>query len=485
MSWPEELPTPAVPSEARAGLRDRVIARLEASGSYPTWVLLAALAGMFATTFPITILTVALKPIAVEFGVSETTIAWVITAPMLCSAVTLPLLGKLGDLQGHRRIFLIGFAAATVTAVATAFAWDAASLIGLRTVAAVVGGATGPSSMALIFSVYEREERIGAMGWWAMTGAAAPALGLVLGGPLVDWVGWRIVFVLQAVLSVGALALAAFVLRETERQRVRFDFAGAFALAVGVGGWMLAMARARSVGAFSPELLGTIVLGFAAIAWFVRIERRTAEPLLELTFFARRNFTGPMIASAFQGAAYMGAFVLAPLALYAIFSLSITQASAVMLLRTLTLTIASHLGARLAMAVGERRAATVGSGVLTTSLGVIAWAVGRGTLVGFGAGLVLQGLGYGLAGPSLSSAVANAVPDSDLGIASAGSRLMGTLGTAFGITALLLMYGGDDSGAVFQRAYLAAAGFAALSLVGALWMQDEQETRCPDAIRSA
>ncbi|HKJ23975.1 MAG TPA: MFS transporter, partial [Myxococcota bacterium] len=175
MSWPEELPTSAAPSEAHVGLRERVIARLEAGGRYPTWVLLAALAGMFATTFPITILTLALKPIALEFGVAETTIAWVITAPMLCSAVTLPLLGKLGDLHGHRRIFLLGFAAATVTAVATAFAWNAASLIGLRTLAAVVGGATGPSSMALIFSVYEREDRIGAMGWWSMTGAAAPA----------------------------------------------------------------------------------------------------------------------------------------------------------------------------------------------------------------------------------------------------------------------------------------------------------------------
>lgn len=484
MSWPEELPTPA-PRPAQPGIRERFVARLEARGTYPTWVLLAALAGMFATTFPITILTLALKPIALEFAVAETTIAWVITAPMLCSAVTLPLLGKLGDLNGHRRIFLLGFAAATVTAVATAFAWNAGSLIGLRTLAAVVGGATGPSSMALIFSVYHRDDRIAAMGWWSMTGAAAPALGLVLGGPLVDLVGWRIVFLLQAVFSVLALGLAALVLRETERQRVRFDFAGAFALALGVGGFMFAMARARAVGLLSPEILGGILLGFAAIAWFVRIERRTAEPLLELAFFGKRNFTGPMISNAFQGAAYMGAFVLAPLVLYAIFGLSITQASAVMLLRTLTLTVASHLGARLAMAVGERSAATIGSLVLTTSLLVIAWSVGQATIFGFGAGLVLQGLGHGLALPSLSSAVANSVPDRDLGIASAGSRLMGTLGTAFGITVLLLMYGGDDSGAVFQTAYLAAAGFAALSLAAAWFMQDEEEGACPDAIRSA
>ena len=492
MNGSEELPKPVAPSAASAGpngavpagLRERFVARLEERGSYPTWVLLAALAGMFATTFPITILTLALKPIAGEFGVRETTIAWVITAPMLCSAVTLPLLGKLGDLHGHRRIFLIGFAAATVTAVATAFAWSAGSLIGLRTVAAVVGGATGPSSMALIFSVYRREDRIRAMGWWSMTGAAAPALGLVLGGPLVDLLGWRIVFLLQAVLSVVALGLAALVLRETERQRVRFDFAGAFALALGIAGLMFGLARAREVGPLSIEILGAVVFGFVAIAWFTRIERRTPEPLLELAFFARRNFSGPMVSNAFQGAAYMGAFVLAPLVLLALFGLTITQASAVMLLRTLTLTFASHFGARLAMAVGERTAATIGAAVLTLSLLVIAWSVGQVEILGFGAGLVLQGLGHGLALPSLSAAVANSVPDRDLGIASAGSRLMGTLGTAFGITALLLVYGGDDSGASFQTAYLAGAGFAFLSLVAAAFMQDEEEAPCPDAIRS-
>jgi MFS family permease len=167
--------------------RKRLRARLEAGGRYPTWVLLAALAGMFATTFPITILAVSLGNIAREFGTRETTVAWVISAPMLLSAVTLPLLGKLGDLYGHRRVFLIGFAGATVVAGLTAMAWGAGSLIALRTLAAVLGGATQPTSMALIFSVFGREERVRAMGWWSMTGAAAPALGLIAGGPLVDW----------------------------------------------------------------------------------------------------------------------------------------------------------------------------------------------------------------------------------------------------------------------------------------------------------
>jgi MFS family permease len=133
-------------------LRESVVKRLEARGAYSTAVLVAALTGVFATSFPITILTISLTEIAQDFAVRATTIAWVISAPVLLSAVALPLLGKLGDLYGHRRIFLAGFTAATVAAVATACAWDAASLIGLRIMAAVVGAATQPTSMALIFS---------------------------------------------------------------------------------------------------------------------------------------------------------------------------------------------------------------------------------------------------------------------------------------------------------------------------------------------
>jgi len=474
MTWPEELPTHAAPPRQAHGLRRRWIARLEAQGSYPNWVLFAALGGMFATTFPITILTVALPAIAAEFTVSETTIAWVITAPMLCSAVAFPLLGKLGDLYGHRRVFLAGFAAATATAVATAFAWSAGSLIGLRTLAAVVGGATQPTAMALIFSVYRQEERVRAMGWWSMTGAAAPAVGLILGGPLVDLVGWRVVFVLQALLSTVALALAAVVLRETPRHRVRFDVLGAATLAVGVAGFMFALAKTREWGLMSPWIAASLAVGALGIAAFVRVERRTAEPLLELDFFRERNFTATLLSNAFQGAAYMGAFVMAPLVLAGVFGFSASLMAVTMLLRTLTLTLASPLGGRLGMRVGERRAAVTGSVLLTASLALIAWSAWAGVFLGFAAGLVLQGLGHGLALPSLTSAIANSVPERDLGIASAGSRLTGTMGTAFGITVVTLVYGGVNEGGAFLHAFLAGAGFAFLSLAAAFFMRDPE-----------
>jgi len=433
-------------------------------------VLLGALAGTFATAFPVTILTIALRPMAIEFGVRETTMTWVISAPLLLSAVAFPLLGKLGDLYGHRRVFLVGFGAATVAAVATAAAWDAASLIALRTVAAVVGAATQPTSMALLFTAYPPRDRVWAMGWWAMTGAAAPALGLIAGGPLVDLFGWRVVFLMQAGFSIVALALAALVLVETPRRRARFDLAGAATLGCGVGGLMLALGRLRDVAVTSPWIWGSLLAGGVGLFAFVRAERRAAAPLLPLEFFARANFTAPIVANALNGAAYMGAFVVAPLVFLGIFGYSITQTAAIMLIRTMTLTVASPLGGRLGTRIGERGAALIGGAVMTLSLLVIAAGAYLASLAGMALGLILQGLGHGLALPSLTAAVAAAVAEADLGVAAATNRLTNQLGVAFGITTLSMVYGGVGTPVAFARSFLVGALFALLSLLTTCFM---------------
>ena len=477
MPTPSSMKLSPRPSRARLtpnGLRDRVVARLEQRGTYSRWVLFAALAGTFATSFPITILTISLGTIADEFAVRETTIAWVLSAPMLLSAVTLPLLGKLGDLYGHRLVFLTGSALATVTAVATAWAWDAPSLIFLRTIAAIVGGATQPTSIALIVGVYPPHERVHAMGWWSMTGALAPAFGLVAGGPLVDLFGWRVVFLLQAGVALVALILAALVLRETKPQRVRLDVAGVVTLGVGVGGLMLALGRVREVGVFAPTIWASIAVGIGALALFTVVERRAAAPLLPLGFFRRRNFTAAIVSNACNGAAYMGAFAIAPLLLLNVFRYSVTATAGVMLIRTLTLTISSPLGGRLGARVGERAASMVGAGIIALSLGLIAFASLHVSLAMLVCGLVLQGLGHGLSIPSLTSATTGAVPEEHLGIAAATNRLSSQIGVAFGITALMMVYGGHNRPEAFFSAFLVGAALATAAMLTAAGMQPRE-----------
>jgi EmrB/QacA subfamily drug resistance transporter len=456
-------------SEPIAGWRQSILERLESNGRYPSWVLFAALAGMFSTTFPITILAVSLAPIAEEFGAPETTMAWVISGPMLLSAVTFPLLGKLGDLRGHRTIFLLGFVGATFVAVLTGLAWDATSLIGFRTLAAILGGATQPTAMALIFSVYPPEERVRAMGWWTMTTAAAPALGLVAGGPLIDLFGWRIVFFIQAGLSALALVLAYAVLRETPRRSVRFDVGGAITLAIGVGGFMYAVASLRDLESSAAAFQISLLVGSLAIAAFIAVERRVRDPLLPLEFFRSRNFGATLTTNAFTSAGYMGAFIIAPMFLMHL-GYTATVIAFIVLIRTATLMLTSPVGGWLGERMGERWASVFGCSVMTVGLVLVAWAAHEGSVAVFIIGLIGQGAGHGLSQPSITAAIAHSVSESDLGIAAGVNRLMGQGGAAFGITILTLAYGGAKSAEAFSVSFGAGAILSVFSVLTALFM---------------
>lgn len=449
--------------------RRKIVERLTTSGRYRSAVLLTALAGMFATSFPITILAVSLAPIADEFAAPETTIAWVISAPMLLSAVFFPLLGKLGDLRGHRAIFLLGFTGATIVAGLTAFAWDAVSLIGFRTLAAVLGGATQPTAMAIIFAVYPPRERVRAMGWWSMTTAAAPALGLAVGGPLVDLFGWRIVFMLQAGLSLIALVIAFAVLQETPRKRVRFDLYGSISLAIGIGAFMFALGSLRDAANDFATIAVSLCVGTLSLMLFVLIQRRIDYPLLPLEFFRSRNFTATLVTNAFTSGGYMGAFVIAPLFLSG-FGFTATTIAFIILMRTATLTIASPIGGRLGEHMGERGASILGCTLMTLGLAITTLSAYHEHLPLFVLGLVGQGAGHGLSQPSITASISRSVDESDLGIAAASNRLMGQGGAAFGITLLTLAYGGDKTPTAFAFAFLAGTVLSGIAVVTALFM---------------
>jgi MFS family permease len=315
------------------------------------------------------------------------------------------------------------------------------------------------------------------MGWWSMTTAAAPALGLIVGGPLVDWLGWRTVFLVQALFSMLALALAWVVLRETPRKRVRFDVAGAFALAIGVGGFMAALGGIPKFGVGSSWIWLCAAIGVVGIAAFVRVEGRVRDPLLPLALFRLRSFSATLATNAFNSAAYMGAFVMAPLLLYRSFDFSITEASLLMLLRTASLTLFSPVGGILGERFGERGGAAFGCGLMTLALGLVAWGASESNLVAFGIGLVGQGAGHGLSQPSVASAIARSVDESDLGVATAANRLAGQGGASFGIAALTIVYAGIAEPDSFARAFALAVVLCAVSTLTALAMGGRSPVR--------
>jgi MFS family permease len=182
-----------------------------------------------------------------------------------------------------------------------------------------------------------------------------------------------------------------------------------------------------------------------------------------------------------MGAAYMGAFVLAPLIFLETFGSSVTVASLVMLLRTGALTAASLLGGYLTGRVGARSTASTGTVVMTLGLALIALGTDHGSLFWFGGGLVLQGLGNGIAVPPLNSAVAGAVPMEDVGIASAANRLLSQVGNAFGITILTLAYGSDQMGhGGATKAFAVGGALSVLAVLTTLAMEKPRPTRRGD-----
>ena len=461
------------------GYRGRLVARLKERGTYRRWVLITALVGMFATSFPVTILTVALGPIAEEFGVSRAFLTLVVAAPMLASAVSLPIFGKMGDLYGQRKVFLIGWALATIVAGTTAFAWSAVALIVLRTLTQVIGAATQPTSMALVMRAFPPEERVKAMGWWSLVGAGAPAVGLAIGSGLIELVGWRAIFGVQAILAVVPVVVATLILEETERpaKRARFDLAGSATLAVAAGGLMLAFTQSAEWGWSHPVVVASLIVSPIAGALFVRVERRTDTPLLPLELLRRRNFVAPNVSGFFGGAAYMGGFVLAPILLETVLGWTTAGIALLVILRPLTYSLASPLGGQLGARAGERWGAVIGSSILAGSMALYAVGAALETAVLVAVALFVQGLGNGLARPSLTSSMANAVDEADLGIASASQRMLHQIGNAFGISLLIAVYGATNTAAAFARTYTVAFVIAVVAVVLASMVRDLPRAR--------
>lgn len=485
MSDPTEQPTflgdapggDEVPVVGWPFLFEHRVRRLRRADHSRWLVLVAVLTGLFATGFTITILAVSLPRVASDLGTSAEDLTWVVTGPLLGLALTMPLFGKIGDTRGHRRVYLLGFAGFTVGAALTAFAWSGPALIVIRTLGSLPGAAIGPASMALIMQAFPEEDRVKAMGWWSLVGAGAPVIGLVVGGPLVDAFGWRVIFIAQVPLSLLALGLAAVVLRETpRREHAPLDIAGAVALAVATVSALLVLTFGARWGFGSPVVLVLIVLAPLALWRFVVIEGRAEEPLLPLRFFGARDFTASLVAQFCANFAYMGGFIVTPLLVQDRFGFTVAATSWAMAVRPLVFSATAPASGYLAARIGERRAGVIGMTLLVGSMVMFVGATTADTVGLVFAGLALSGLAMGSSMPSLVTVVANTVESGDLGVANAAQQMVGQIGTVAGIQLLSTIQGGSTAAGPFTAAYFVGAGVAGMGVVATTFIRSRRAT---------
>jgi MFS family permease len=398
-------------------------------------VLAATLTGQFATGFPVTILSVVLPVIARGYSVSPGLLTWAITGPMLVMAISTPVFGKIGDVFGHRRLFLISLAGSAVLAVITAAAPTALALIAIRIASQAFGAAAQPSALALIMRVYPPAERGRASGWWSMVGAGAPVVGLVIGGPLAQAIGWRSLFLVQAGLTVVALAMAIPLLPKGQLlQRVKVDYLGASLLMAGVLGFLFAVNRAPAVGV-SPLIVGVFLASLVMLALFVWRQLRTAYPLIQLSHFRKPDFGLPIAVLFCIFFGYMGGFVISPIYVESGLALSLAATSLVMMSRPIANSLLSPIWVRLPARWG-RRGPVAGSLLSVAAMGTFAAGAAEHSVLAFILGNVLSGLGAGIAQPALTATMINSVRTEEQGAAGGQQVMAMQIGSVLGISVL-------------------------------------------------
>jgi EmrB/QacA subfamily drug resistance transporter len=459
-------------------LRRRVERRVQRTDRYPWIVLGAALVGLFAVGFSITVLTIALVNIAAEFDTSESVLIWIVSGPVLLGAVVTPAAGKLADLYGARRVYLLSMSCVTVFAALAALSWSAPSLILFRILGASIGAATGPASIAMINRLFPRERRAQALGYWALVAAGGPVVGVVIGGPVVEHVSWRWVFVAQVPLCLATVVVCALVFPDTPRDRTaRFDVVGAVLLALGAGSFVVALNRAPEPGWgwTQPVVVGLFLAAPVFIGLFVWHERRVPTyQLLPLHYLRRRNVALPMANLFCANFAYMGGFFLTPLLLEHILGYSESKTGFLSIARPLAFSIAGPVAGWMATRVGERVNGVAGGLFLMASMLTFASiTTGSTELVVIGA-LVLSGIGMGATAPAMSTAIANTVANHDLGVAGGAEQMFAQLGVVMGLQVMLTVQNSatdpSDSSA-YAHAYLVAAVVGVGAVVLAAFMR--------------
>ncbi len=439
---------------------------------------MVSLTGLFTVNFSITLLVVSLGDIATSLHTSRNILTWAITGPMLAFGVMGPAFGKAGDLWGHKRLYLVGLGGAGIFAAATAVAWNAGSMIAFRTLSASLGAALGPATMAVINRIFPPRERVKALGYWSMVAAGAPVLGVVAGGPLVDSVGWRVIFAVQAPLCLVGFVLAWVMLPETPRgRRARFDIAGALWLSLGVTSLLLAVNRGAATGWTRPPVLLAFALAPLALAAFVRAERRAPEPLVPLAWLQRPNIVYPVLSQSLMNFAYLGGFLLTPQLLEEVLGYSTTRAGILVIWRPLSFAVSAAMAGMIVRSIGVRGTGLAGGAFVVASMVTFVF-VGTTTSAWVVAvGLMLSGVGIGISSPAMVATVAAEVDAADLGVAAALQQLMNQVGAVVGSllmqTVQVTFAGADGRFAArgFHFAYALGVVFALASVAAAVFIR--------------
>jgi len=366
-------------------------------------------------------------------------LAWIITAYLIASTVTIPLYGRLSDLFGRRPLLGVSVGTFTLGSLLCGVAQDMGQLVAARAVQGLGAGGLVPLAYAVLGDLVPARERSRYLGYVSAMWAAASIAGPVVGGTFTDLVSWRLIFLVN--LPLGALALAVVwrtVRPGTRGARVQVDVAGAVVLA---GSVSLALLVASWLGGTERPATAVLVAAVAASvalgAVFLRIERRVPEPIVPLELFGDRVFATASMAMAVVGAVLFAYTIYVPVRVQGVLGGSATAAGLALIPFSLAWVVTSVASGRQVAATGRYRRFPIGGAVLILAgaVLVVTEAFGGGT-AGIAAALAVTGGGMGMTFQALLVAAQNAVPPAHIGVASASNQFFRAMGGSAAVAVL-------------------------------------------------
>jgi EmrB/QacA subfamily drug resistance transporter len=393
--------------------------------------------GLFMIYLDALIVNVALPAIQSDFKVGEAGLQWVVTAYSLGMAIAIMSAGTAADIYGRRKLYLAGIALFTAASAACGMAPSLEALNLARAVQGVAAATVNVTSLALVSAAFpDPKLKAWAIGIWTAIASTAIAIGPTLGGFMVQWTGWRSIFMVNVPVGLVVLALTWHFVAESRDGRPRtFDIPGQLLFMTAVGAFAFAVIEGPQAGWLSGEILTLFVVAGAALVAFIFCERRSVDPMMDLKLFHDRTYSVAIITIfAVLFAAY-GMLLVITQYLQNVRGFSPMDAGLLLLPYSASMMIVSLMAGKLVGVVGSRRLILLG--LASQIIGFAALMAGlQASTVVVSAGLVFVGVGAALCLTPITSLAMTAVPPERAGMASGIMSAQRALGSTVGFAVL-------------------------------------------------
>jgi EmrB/QacA subfamily drug resistance transporter len=456
------------------------------------WLALALLSVVqFMVVLDLAIVNVALPSIQRDLGFSQEGLQWVISAYALVFGGFLLLGGRAADLVGRRRVFLVGLALFTVASLLAGLAWSDASLVAARAAQGLGAAVITPSALAILTTTFvEGRERNIALGVWGAVGGLGAAAGVLMGGVLVDALGWEWIFFLNLPVGAVAFGAASRMLGESRDARVNsLDALGAVLVTAGLSVFVYAITRAGQDGWVAGTTVSFFVAALVLLAAFLAWELRHPEPLVRLGILRARTVSGANVAALLLNLTTLSTFVTLTLYMQQVLRYSPMQTGFAFLAIAGTAIVWSTVAAQLVTRLGVRPVLVTGFAALAAGLAYLTQISVDGSYVAdLLPAFLLIALGVGFAFVPISIAALAGIEPSEAGLASGLLNTSQQVSGALGIAVLTTIATARAEEAVaagaaqasaqvtgFQAAFTVAALIAALGIVVAMTLMQREE----------